>query len=187
MLKTLKLPKTGMAVTLDIGDPKDIHPKNKQEVGKRLAAWALGDVYGKDVETTGPLLAKHQVKDGAIVLSFTHGKGLTAKGGELKEFVIASEDKQWHPAKARIDGGKIIVSSESVPNPVAVRYAWAENPEATLFNDAGLPASQFRTDDWPIVFPDPAAERQKLIEERAAARAKAKADAKAKAAPQPKS
>jgi sialate O-acetylesterase len=197
MLKTLKLPKTGMAVTLDIGDPKNIHPTNKQEVGRRLAQWALGTIYDKKVETSGPLPAKHEVKDGAIIVSFTHADGLTAKGGELKEFVIAGEDKQWQPAKARIEDGKVIVSSDAVPKPVAVRYAWKDNPEATLFNGAGIPATQFRTDDWPIVFPDLDEIRRKALEDRAAknaARAKAKGkgnpakagtEAKADANPKP--
>lgn len=174
MLKTLKLPQTGMAITLDIGDPKDIHPKNKQDVGRRLAAWALGTVYGKDGETSGPLPAKHQVKDSTIVLSFTHAKGLTARGGELKEFVIAGEDKVWQPAKARIEDGKVIVSSDAVPQPVAVRYAWKDNPEATLYNAAGLPASPFRTDDWPVKLIDPTETRRQAVEARAAAKAKAK-------------
>jgi sialate O-acetylesterase len=190
MLKTLKLPKTGMAITLDIGDPKNIHPTNKQEVGRRLAQWALGTVYDKKVETSGPLPAKHEVKDGAIVVSFTHAEGLTAKGGELKDFVIAGEDKQWQPAKARIEEGKVIVSADAVPKPLAVRYAWKDTPEATLFNGAGLPATQFRTDDWPIVFPDLEAIRRKALDEKAAknaARAKAMAaKAKAKGAPAPK-
>ncbi|MFZ4766765.1 MAG: sialate O-acetylesterase [Roseimicrobium sp.] len=150
MLKSLHVPQTGMAIALDIGEANDIHPKNKQEVGRRLSAWALGTVYGKDIETSGPLLANHEIKDGTVVLGFSHAKGLTSKGGELKEFVIAGEDKQWQPAKARIQDGKVILSSDAVPAPVAARYAWKENPEATLFNGAGLPASPFRTDDWPV-------------------------------------
>ena len=88
------------------------------------------------------------------VVAIMESEGLTAKGGELKDFVIAGEDKQWQPAKAHIEDGKVIVSSEAVPKPVAVRYACKDNPEATLFNGAGLPATQFRTDDWRIVFPD---------------------------------
>lgn len=184
MLKTLKLPKTGMAITLDIGEAQNIHPKNKQEVGKRLAAWALGTVYEGKGETSGPLPAGHEIKDGHVVLSFTHGEGLTAKGGELKEFIIAGEDKQWHPAQAKIENNKVIVSSSAVPKPIAVRYAWKDNPEATLFNGAGLPATPFRTDDWPIVPVDVQAERQKLQTERAAKARAAKAEqaAKAKAA-----
>jgi sialate O-acetylesterase len=153
MLKTLSVPKTGMAVTLDVGMEKNIHPVNKQAVGHRLAQWALGDVYGKKVSTSGPLLAKHEVRGSDVVLSFTHTDGgLKAKGGELKSFVIAGDDKQWHDAKARIEGDSIIVSSADVSKPVAVRYAWKDNPEATLFNGSGLPASQFRTDDWPMNF-----------------------------------
>lgn len=149
MLKTLRLPATGMAITLDVGDPKDIHPKNKQEVGRRLALWALGTVYGKDVETSGPLPAGHEVRDGTVIVSFKHAAGLTARGGELKEFTIAGEDRVWHPAKARIEDGKVVISSEAVAKPVAVRHAWKDNPEVTLYNGAGLPATQFRTDDWP--------------------------------------
>ena len=150
MLKSLSVPKTGMAITVDIGDPKDIHPKNKQDVGKRLALWALGTVYGKKVPaTSGPLPAGHKVRGSEVVLSFTHADGgLVAKGGELKGFVIAGADKQWKPATARIEGAKIIVSNTDVKKPVASRYAWADNPDCNLFNGAGLPASPFRTDDW---------------------------------------
>lgn len=118
-------------------------------------------------------------------MSFTHADGLTAKGGELKEFVIAGEDKQWQPAKARIEDGKVIVSSEAVPKPVAVRYSWKDNPEATLFNGAGIPATQFRTDDWPVVFPDLNAIRQKALDARAAKQA-ARTKAQAGKAPETK-
>ena len=151
MLKTLSLPRTGMAIAIDIGDPKNIHPKNKQEVGHRLALWALGDVYGRKVAaTSGPLPAKHEVKGADVVVSFTHTNGgLAAKGGEVKGFVIAGEDRAWKPATARIEGDKVIVSSAEVKVPVAVRYAWEDNPECNLANGAGLPASPFRTDDWP--------------------------------------
>ncbi len=169
MLKTLKLPKTGMAVTIGVGEARDIHPKNKQAVGSRLAAWALGTVYDQKVETSGPLPAGHEIKEGMVELSFTHADGLKAEGGELKEFVIAGADRQWKPAQARIVGGKVQVSSGAVPQPVAVRYAWLDNTSATLFNAAGLPASPFRTDDWPITFPEPAARPQRP---RAAAEAK---------------
>lgn len=153
MLKTLRLPSTGMAITIDIGETKDIHPKNKQEVGKRLALWALGTVYGQKVPaTSGPLPAGHEVRGSDIVVSFKHAEGgLEAKGGELKGFVIAGEDRQWKPAVARIEGEKVVVSSADVPKPVAVRYAWANDPECNLFNGTGLPASPFRTDDWPVV------------------------------------
>ncbi|MEN9573556.1 MAG: hypothetical protein RL514_1411 [Verrucomicrobiota bacterium] len=147
MLQTLALPKTGMAITIDIGEEKDIHPKNKQDVGRRLAAWALGTVYGQKVATSGPLPAGHQVRGSEVVLSFKHTDGgLVAKGGELKGFVIAGEDKQWKPAQARIEGDKVIVTSTDVKQPTAVRYAWENWPTCNLYNGAGLPASPFRTD-----------------------------------------
>ncbi len=154
MMKTLRLPKTGMGINIDIGMPNNIHPTNKQEVGRRLSLWALGTVYGQKVtETSGPLFSKHEVRGKDIVLSFTHGEGLKAKdGAALKHFVIAGADKQWKDAQARIDGGNVIVSSAEVAAPAAVRYCWLDNPEATLFNAAGLPASPFRTDDWAIDF-----------------------------------
>jgi len=148
MLKTLKLPKTGMAITVDIGDPKDIHPKNKQEVGRRLSLWALGDVYGRKVpETSGPLPAGHEIRGSEVVVSFTHAGGLKAADGDVKGFEVAGADKQWKPAVARIEGAKAVVSSPDVKAPVAVRYAWAMNPACNLVNAAGLPASPFRTDD----------------------------------------
>lgn len=147
MLQTLKLKDTGMAITIDLGEEKDIHPKNKQDVGRRLAAWALGTVYGQKLATSGPLPAGHQVRGSEVVLSFTHTDGgLVAKGGELKGFVIAGEDQQWKPATARIEGGKVIVSHPDVKQPVAVRYAWENWPTCNLYNGAGLPASPFRTD-----------------------------------------
>jgi sialate O-acetylesterase len=150
MLKTLALPKTGMAITIDIGDEKDIHPKNKQEVGRRLSLWALGEVYGKQVPaTSGPLPAGHDVRGSEVVLSFKHTDGgLQAKGGELAGFTIAGADKVWKPAQARIDGAVVIVSSAEVKQPVAVRYAWQDWPTCNFYNGAGLPASPFRTDDW---------------------------------------
>ena len=150
MLKTLSLPKTGMAITIDIGEEKNVHPKNKQEVGRRLSLWALGEVYGKKVpSTSGPLPAGHEVKGDKIVLKFTHADGgLAAKEGELRGFLIAGEDKQWKPATATIAGDTVIASSPEVTNPVAVRYAWKAWPDCNLFNGAGLPASPFRTDEW---------------------------------------
>jgi sialate O-acetylesterase len=149
MLKTLSLPHTGMAITIDIGEEKDIHPKNKQDVGRRLAAWALGTVDGQKVATSGPLPAGHQVRGSEVRLSFKHADGgLVAKGGELKGFVIAGADKQWKPARARIEGDQVIVSSADVKQPVAARYAWENWPTCNLYNGAGLPASPFRTDDW---------------------------------------
>ncbi|MCL4401193.1 MAG: sialate O-acetylesterase [Acidobacteria bacterium] len=149
MMKSLRVRNTGMAITIDIGEPGNIHPKNKQEAGRRLALWALGSVYGQKGATSGPLAAGHKVKGSEIEVSFTHADGgLVAKGGELKGFLIAGADKKWAPATARIAGKGVMVSSPQVSEPVAVRYAWADNPECNLYNGAGLPASPFRTDDW---------------------------------------
>lgn len=150
MLKTLALPNTGMAITIDIGEANDIHPKNKQEVGHRLALWALGTVYHRNVPaTSGPLPVSHAVRGGEIVLSFKHANGgLVAQGGALQGFAIAGADQQWKPATARIQGDTVIVSSPDVKAPVAARYAWANFPSCNLYNAAGLPASPFRTDDW---------------------------------------
>ncbi len=146
MLKTLKLPKTGMAITIDIGDAKDIHPKNKQEVGRRLSLWALGDVYGvKLPSSSGPLPAGHELKGSEIAVSFNHADGgLKSLGSELKGFEVAGQDKQWKPAKARIDGNCIIASNDEIQAPVAVRYSWAALPDGNLVNAHGLPASPFR-------------------------------------------
>lgn len=148
---TLSLPNTGMAVTTDIGDPVDIHPRNKQDVGKRLALVALARDYGHDIVYSGPMYKAMDKKGNSIALSFDHiGSGLVAMGGELDGFIIAGADKEFHPATAKIEGDAVIVSSDAVSSPVAVRYAWTDNPEeANLFNKEGLPASSFRTDEWP--------------------------------------
>ena len=150
MRRSLRLPKTGMAVAIDIGDSDDIHPKNKQDVGRRLALWALGEVYAQKVAATcGPLLASHETRGAEMAIRFTHAEGgLKAKGGDLKGFVVAGADRQWHPATARINGDTVVLSSPNVKQPVAARYAWAADPECNLYNGAGLPASPFRTDDW---------------------------------------
>ena len=150
MLKTLRLPQTGMAITVDIGESKNIHPKNKQEVGRRLAQWALGDVYRKNVPATcGPLPVGHEVRGTELVISFKHTEGgLQVKDGALKGFIIAGEDRQWKPASARVVDDKVIVCSPEVQKPAAVRYAWQADPVCNLYNGAGLPASPFRTDDW---------------------------------------
>jgi sialate O-acetylesterase len=150
MFQTLSLPKTGMATTIDIGEEKNIHPKNKQEVGRRLAQWALGTVYGKKVAISGPRFTGSEVKGGEIALSFSHTDGGLVFKGEPKGFVVAGEDKQWHEASAKIDSDKVVLSSKEVATPVAVRYAWHEMPPCTLWNGAGLPASPFRTDTWPL-------------------------------------
>ena len=146
--KTLTLPNTGMAIAIDIGDATNVHPKNKQDVGKRLALWAKRDCYGEsDTVVSGPLFASSAQEGDRIRINFTHiGGGLEAKGGELKGFAIAGLDKAFHWAKAKIDGDSVLVWNESIPNPAFVRYAWANNPECTLYNAAGLPAVPFRTD-----------------------------------------
>ncbi len=149
-LMTLNLPNTGMAVINDIGAANNIHPTNKQDVGHRLALNALAKTYGRDVPYSGPVYDSMTVEDSAIRLHFKHTDGgLIAKGGELESFAIAGEDRNFVWANAVIDGETVVVSSPAVPDPVAVRYAWADNPQATLYNDAGLPASLFRTDNWP--------------------------------------
>jgi sialate O-acetylesterase len=151
-LKSLSVPNTGMAVTCDIGEWNDIHPLNKEDVGKRLALIAENVAYGdKKVVYSGPLYQSMQVQGNKIILTFTNtGSGLIAKGGgDLKYFAIAGDDKKFVWAKAAIEGNKVIVYSDQAPNAVAVRYAWADNPEgANLYNKEGLPASPFRTDDW---------------------------------------
>lgn len=150
MLKTLRVPKTGMAVTLGLGEADNIHPKNKQEVGRRLAQWALADVYKmKDVVASGPLPVRCTPQDGSIVVSFKYANGgLVAKDGELKGFAIAGADKKWVKAEAKIVKETVVVSSPEVAKPVAVRYAWANNPVFNLYNGAGLPATPFRSDNW---------------------------------------
>ena len=150
--KTLSLPNTGMAVIIDIGEAKDIHPKNKQDVGYRLSLPALNNLYNKTIEYSGPVYKSQSVEGNKIRLKFDHiGKGLVTKDkyGYLKGFSIATADKKIVWAKAYIDGNDVIVYADQVTQPVAVRYAWANNPDdASLFNQEGLPASPFRTDDW---------------------------------------
>lgn len=150
--QALNLENTGMAVTIDIGDANDIHPKNKQEVGRRLSLIALNQTYGKENAYSGPIYSHIQLRNNEIEVYFEHIDGqLVAQGGELKGFTIAGADHKFHPATARIVNDKIVVSSDKVPFPVAVRYGWANNPDCNLYNKAGLPASPFRTDDWPGV------------------------------------
>jgi sialate O-acetylesterase len=145
----LHLKNTGMAVTIDIGDPKNVHPKDKQDVGDRLCRIALANVYGRQIEYSGPLYQSSQVENGAMRIHFTHiGGGLVAKGGPpLKWFTIAGADGKFTPADAKIDGDTVLVSGTAVAAPTAVRYAWDPYPaDANLFNAAGLPAAPFRTD-----------------------------------------
>lgn len=146
--KTLALPHTGMAVAIDIGDAKNVHPKNKQDVGKRLARWARRDCYGeKDLEVSGPLYASNAIEGDKIRLKFTHTKGgLKARKTPLKGFEIAGEDKKFVWADAKIDGDSVVVWSPKIKTPRYVRYAWANNPECDLRNGENLPAVPFRTD-----------------------------------------
>jgi sialate O-acetylesterase len=146
---TLSLPQTGMAVTTDIGNPLDIHPKNKQDVGKRLAAIALHNVYGQPGEYMGPMYRSMKIPGNKIELSFDHtGGGLMFKD-DIKGFEIAGADKKFHAAKAIIKDNKVIVFSEEVKQPVAVRYDWADDASAgNLFNKEFFPAAPFRTDNW---------------------------------------
>ncbi len=146
-LQSLAVPGTGMVVTTDIGDPNDIHPANKRAVGERLARWALARTYGRELEASGPLYRRQDIETGRIRLHFDHvGAGLVAKDGKLGEFTIAGADGKFVPAEAVIDGATVVVSSQDVPKPAAVRYGWSNTPRATLFNQNGLPASPFRTD-----------------------------------------
>jgi sialate O-acetylesterase len=149
---TLSLPNTGMAVTTDIGLRDDIHPTNKQDVGKRLAAIALNNLYGHTMQYSGPVYESLTVEGNKIILTFTHtGSGLVAKDkyGYLRGFAIAGSDHHYHYAKASINGNKVIVSSDAVPEPLEVRYAWADDAgDANLYNQEGFPAVPFRTDQW---------------------------------------
>ncbi len=149
-LMTLSLPKTGMAVTIDIGDSTNVHANNKWDVGRRLALSAFHVAYGRDIPYSGPLYISMRIDGSSISIGFSHAEGgLVAGNGELvKGFEIAGKDRVFHKAEARIDDLKVIVSSTDVIEPVAVRYAWKSNPTCNLYNSAGLPASPFRTDDW---------------------------------------
>ena len=149
-LTAASVPNACLAVTIDTGDPDNIHAQDKLPVGERLARCALANYYGQHVVYSGPMLTSVERLPGAIRLHFAHtDSGLIVKGAKLEEFSIAGEDRKWVWADARIEGDTIVVSSPSVPNPQEVRYAWQSNPAATLFNGAGLPAAPFRTDHWP--------------------------------------
>jgi sialate O-acetylesterase len=147
------LPNSGMAVTIDVGDPLDIHPRNKQDVGKRLAALALKKTYGINTPASGPVYKSMQVQGNNIIVQFINaGQGLTTKpsaGNTLSGFEIAGADQRFYPAKATIAGTTVTVTSPDVAKPVAVRYAWADDASnAALFNKDGFPAAPFRTDNW---------------------------------------
>jgi sialate O-acetylesterase len=145
---TLGLRATGMAVAIDVGESKDIHPKNKQDVGNRLALAALHIAYGQPIEYSGPLFRQATRENSGMRVWFDHADGLQAKGGApLTGFTIAGVDGNFVPADARIEGATVVVSSAQVPEPIAVRYAWADDPTCNLINQAGLPASPFRSDE----------------------------------------
>ncbi len=172
---TLKLPNTGQAVLIDIGESGDIHPRNKKDAGDRLALIALAKDYKKSQPYSGPVYDSMKIANGKAVLTFKHAEaGLVAKplpetydvksqtketaplvrnspGSQLEGFAICGEDKKWVWADAKIRGNTVVVSSGKVPAPVAVRYAWSDDPTCNLYNSAGLPASPFRTDDFPAV------------------------------------
>jgi sialate O-acetylesterase len=145
---TLKVPNTAMATAIDIGEADDIHPKNKQEVGRRLALLAKKLVYNNTVQASGPIYHNHKIEGNKIIIQFSEtGTGLKIKDADmLKGFAIAGPDKQFYWANAKIQGNDVIVASDQVKNPVAVRYAWADNPNGNLINMQGLPAIPFRTD-----------------------------------------
>lgn len=148
---TLALKNTDQAVIIDIGEADDIHPRNKQEVGRRLAQIAIDDDYGARIESFGPRFKSARFRDGKAVVTFKHvDEGLVAEGDALKGFAIAGADKKFVWANAKVIGkNKVEVWSEQVTDPVAVRYAWADNPDATLYNTKDLPAAPFRSDEWP--------------------------------------
>ena len=147
--QTLALPATGQAVTIDIGDAKDIHPRNKQEVGRRLAMIARTLTYGIPGDFSGPVYTRAIQRGHALLVTFRCADtGLIAAGKPLQSFEVAGPDRVFHPATATIVGDSLFVSSPQVPAPVAVRYAWSNAPEANLYNGAGLPAGPFRSDSW---------------------------------------
>ncbi len=155
---TLSLPKTGMAVTIDIGDGSDIHPRDKQDVGYRLSLVAEGIAYGQDIIYSGPTYDSMEVEGASICLRFQHaGGGLTPKSlssNPISGFEVAGDDRKFVGADAKIDGETVVVSSAKVAHPVAVRYAWGMNPRPSIYNHAGLPASPFRTDRWDDLPPE---------------------------------
>jgi len=146
-------PNTGLIVTIDIGEARDIHPKNKLDVGKRMARWALVEVYGRKVTKSGPMFSGAKIAGSKIILTFNDvGQGLRIRDGDkLDEFAIAGADHRWHWAQAKITGqNHAEVWSDAVPQPLAVRYAFNNNPKhPNLTNETGLPAGPFRTDKWP--------------------------------------
>jgi sialate O-acetylesterase len=150
-LTALTLPRTAMAVITDVGEENDIHPRKKEPVGARLALAARAVACGERVEYSGPTCQGMKVKGNQAIVQFRHvGGGLVARGGALTGFTIAGPDRKWFNAQAAIEGDRVIVSSPQVAHPVAVRYGWANYPVVNLYSQEGLPASPFRTDDFPL-------------------------------------
>lgn len=146
-LTSQTLPNTGLATAIDIGEANDIHPRNKQEVGRRLALNALAKDYGQKIEYSGPIFKTKRIDGGKLILGFDHAAGIAAKNGEkLRGFAIVGDDKKWAWADATIVGSDVVLFSPTVPNPIHARYNWADNPNGNLTNAAGLPAVPFRTD-----------------------------------------
>ena len=150
-LLALEVPNTAMAVTIDLGEADDVHFKNKQEVGRRLSLSALKLAYGHDIGHSGLLYDSMEIRDGKAYISFKPGNSspVIPDSGPLKGFAVARKDSVFMWADAEIKGNKVVVWSDNEPDPVAVRYAWGNNPECNLYDKTGLPASPFRTDDWP--------------------------------------
>jgi sialate O-acetylesterase len=147
--QALALPATGMAVTIDIGQAEDIHPTNKQDVGRRLALIAEAGTYGQPVDCSGPVFAGAARKGSSLRVRFDHvGSRLVAQGQEVRSLELAGADRLFHAATGAIEGVTLLVSSAAVPDPAAVRYAWTDAPTANLYNAAGLPAVPFRSDAW---------------------------------------
>ena len=146
--QTLALPNTGQALAIDLGSPTDIHPTNKQDVGRRLALLAKNRVYGVTGDDTGPTFSDAGREGPALRVRFTHASGLNSRDKPTQSLELAGADKVFHPATAKIERESLLVSSPAVKDPVAVRYAWRNAPAANLFNGAGLPAVPFRSDRW---------------------------------------
>jgi len=155
--KTLSVPNTGMAVTTDLGDSMNIHPKNKEDIGKRLSIIALNNLYNKPTEYSGPEVEQVTKLTGKMIVTFKKtGSTLIVKNlyGYLKGFEIAGDDQHFYYSKAILDGNNVILQNDMVPNPVSVRYAWSNNPDGNLYNSLGLPATPFRTDTWKLTTED---------------------------------
>lgn len=157
-----ELDHVGMAVTIDVGHPTNVHPNKKAPVGERLARLALAGTYGKEVVANGPLYKRSTTKGSAMVIDFENPHGMTSSdGGDIRGFEIAGKNKQFHPAKAVVKGKYLEVSSSQVKIPAAVRYAWANDPDCNLVNAQGIPASPFRTDKWKDITPSGHVDKKK--------------------------